>query len=284
MKLILSAGSLYTRPLPEIFVLAKETGFAGVEIIINHDFTFHDGIETLEALRRILPIHSIHAPFFPIDGWGDKIEQLDRTIRLALACEVSLVTFHPPAWLGVDFKFWNWMKRVADYQADLGRGRLTIALENMPRDPNLKLNPYRLANTARLIGFLQRHNLMLTFDTAHMGSMKTNFLHDFHLLYDTGRIRNIHFSDFGHGREHLIPGRGVLPLTRFLNHLRETGYREGLVLELAPEEFPEDRHQLRDCLQQLHDYLAAETSRPADPGRLAKRTSGAVERSKYSGV
>lgn len=273
MKLILSAGSLYTRPLPEIFVLARESGFDGVEIIINHDFSFHDGIETLDALRSIHPIHSIHAPFFPVDGWGNKVEQLERTIRLALACEVPLVTFHPPVWLGVEFKFWNWMKRIADYQAEVGRGQLTIAIENMPRDPNLKLNPYRLAKPARLIDFLHRHNLMLTFDTAHMGSMKTNFLYDFHLLYDSGRMRNIHFSDYGHGREHLIPGRGVLPLTRFLHHLREVGYSEGLVLELAPEEFPGEWQQVQDRLRQLHAYLAAETGRSCQQQTPAVQSS-----------
>jgi len=132
----------------------------------------------------------------------------------------------------------------------------------MPLDPNLKLNPYRLAKTLKIIDFLQRHNLLLTFDTAHMGSMKANFLHDFHLLYDTGRMRNIHFSDYGHGREHLLPGHGVLPLTRFLNHLRETGYHEGLVLELSPEELPEERDLIRSSLLQLHDYLATETRTP----------------------
>jgi sugar phosphate isomerase/epimerase len=267
MKLILSAGSLYTLPLPEVFALARDTGFDGVEIIINHQFAFQDGIELLDALRRIHPINSIHAPFFQIDGWGDKIEQLRKTVRLAAVCEVPLVTFHPPTWLGVEFKFWNWLKKIADFQQEVGQGKVMVTIENMPLDPNLKLNPYRLAKTVKIIEFLQRHNLLLTFDTAHMGSMKASFLHDFHLLYDTGRMRNIHFSDYGHGREHLIPGHGVLPLTRFLNHLRETGYHDGLVLELSPDEFPEDRDLIGSSLRQLHDYLAAETR---DPQQIAK--------------
>jgi sugar phosphate isomerase/epimerase len=271
MKLILSAGSLHHLPLPEVFPLARDTGFAGVEVIINHEFAFHDGVELLGKLQRILPIQSLHAPFFQVDGWGDKIEQLHRTIRLAAALKVPLVTFHPPAWCGFEFKFWNWMKRTADFQAEVGQGKVQVTLENMPYDSNLKLNPYRLAKTPRLIEFLQAHNLLLTFDTAHMGSMKTNFLHDFHLLYETGRMQNIHFSDYGHGREHLLPGRGSLPLTRFLNHLRETNYDEALVLELSPEEFPPGRDNIIACLAQLYDYLAAETSYPRQPERLARQ-------------
>jgi len=262
MKLILSAGSLYTLPLTNVFTLARATGFDGVEIIINHDFAFHDGIDLLNSLRRIHPISSIHAPFFQIDGWGNKIEQLHKTISLASACDVPLVTFHPPTWLGVEYKFWNWLKKITDFQTEIGHGKVLVTIENMPLDPNLKLNPYRLCKTAKMIEFLQRHNLLLTFDTAHMGSMKVNFLHDFHLLYDTGRMRNIHFSDYGHGREHLVPGHGVLPLTRFLNHLRETGYQDGLVLELSPDELPEDQEQIKANLLQLHDYLVAETRYP----------------------
>lgn len=259
MQLILSAGSLYQLPLADIFTLAKETGFDGVEVIINHDFAFHDGIELLRQLQLIHPVRSIHAPFFQIDGWGDKVCQLQRSVQLAAACDIPVVTFHPPVWLGLDFKFWSWMKRIADFQTEIGEGKVCICLENMPVDPELKINPYRLAKTPRLIEFLQRHNLQLTFDTAHMGSMKTNFLYDFHLLYDTGRIRNIHFSDYGQGREHLLPGHGLLPLSRFLNHLRETEYDHGLVLELAPEEFPETLDEIRATLSQLCSYLQRET-------------------------
>jgi len=276
MKLILSAGTLYTLPLPEVFALAKETGFDGVEVIINHEFAFQDGIELLERLRQIHPINSIHAPFFPIDGWGDKIEQIKKTIRLAAATGIELVTFHPPVWLGMEFKFWNWMKKTVDFQAEVGLGQVTVALENMPLDQNLKLNPYRLASTAKLIHFLHRHNLMLTFDTAHMGSMKTNFLHDFHLLYDSGRMRNIHFSDYGHGREHLTPGQGVLPLTRFLNHLQRTEFNQGLVLELSPEEFPQGREAIKGRLTQLREYLSTETGGSGTSASMPPRCNMSV--------
>jgi sugar phosphate isomerase/epimerase len=92
-----------------------------------------------------------------------------------------------------------------------------------------------------------------------MGSSKADFLGDFHRLYDTGRMRNIHFSDFGHGREHLLPGRGILPLTRFLNHLRETGYNQALTLELSPHEFPKEEEGIRASLAELLEYLRKET-------------------------
>jgi sugar phosphate isomerase/epimerase len=72
-------------------------------------------------------------------------------------------------------------------------------------------------------------------------------------------IRNVHFSDYGYGREHLLPGHGVLPLTRFLNHLRETGYDGSITLELSPGEFPTEIDLIRASLIEIYNYLCLET-------------------------
>jgi sugar phosphate isomerase/epimerase len=110
-----------------------------------------------------------------------------------------------------------------------------------------------------MLDFARERNLYLTFDTAHMGTFNRNFLTDFHEFYDSGRIRNVHFSDYGYGREHLLPGHGVLPLTRFLNHLRETGYDGTITLELCPSEFPKERDLIRASLIEIYNYLCLET-------------------------
>ena len=56
----------------------------GMEVIVNHDFSGRNQVNYLRSLSEILPIHSIHAPFFDIDGWGNKIDQLKICIDLAL--------------------------------------------------------------------------------------------------------------------------------------------------------------------------------------------------------
>jgi len=272
MNLVLSAGSLHTLPLATIFQLARESGFDGVEIIINQDFRFSSGIELVRQLQEIHPVCSLHAPFFPIDGWGDQVQQLKRTVHLAIETGVPLVTFHPPAWLRMELGFWFWMKKISDFQAEIARGKVTVAIENMPATGPFGVNPYFYSGTRQLIDFLLRHNLCLTFDTAHMGSTKADFLHDFHQLYNSGKMRNIHFSDYANGREHLLPGHGSLPLTRFLNHLRETSYNQSLVLELAPREFPAEEDRILESLVELHVYLAAET-RSGKPAARSKPTA-----------
>lgn len=261
MKILLSAGSLYTLPLPKIFELARDTGFDGVEVIINHDFQYGNNLAILEEMAQILPILSLHAPFLTLDQWGDKTRQLEKTAQLALSAGIPLVNFHPPSWLALEWKFWRHLRSIRDFQAEIGRDEVTITIENMPASGKLKLDTYCLGKTADMIEFMQQRNLFMTFDTAHMGSKKANFLNDFHQFYDTGLIRNIHFSDYANGREHLLPGHGQLPLTRFLNHLRETGYDRHLTLELSPHEFPAEEEMIRETLKEIHDYLLAETQR-----------------------
>ncbi len=259
MRLVLSAGSLYTLPLEKAFEIARDTGFDGVEVIINHDFGFPDSAGLIRSVQQILPVCSLHAPFFEIDGWGNKINQLHRTTELAIETGIPLINFHPPSWLGLELRFWRWFNRVKDYQSEIGRDQVLITLENMPSTGPFKRNPYLLGHTSRMIQFLAEKNLFLTFDTAHMGSSKANFLHDFHQFYNSGKMRNIHFSDYGYGKEHLLPGHGVLPLTRFLNHLRETGYNEALTLELSPHELPDSEAGIRESLAEVFEYLCQET-------------------------
>jgi sugar phosphate isomerase/epimerase len=70
-----------------------------------------------------------------------------------------------------------------------------------------------------------------------------------------------------------MPGHGALPLTRFLNHLRETGYDHSLVLELSPYEFPEGDEAIRDTLAEVYRYLCQETRHLPAPGSMAQSSS-----------
>jgi len=265
MILSLSTGSLFTLPLQRVFELAAESGFDGVELIINQDFQRVNAAKLIRSLQGITPIHSIHSPFMELDGWGGPVDSLKRSVELAAECEIPLVNFHPPSWMGFEIGFWRWFYSIHDYQKEIGQsGKVTVTMENMPWVGKWKINPNILANTQQLVEFIRRHNLYMTFDCTHMGSGKTNFINDFFLCYDSGRIRNIHFSDYGHGREHLLPGHGILPLTRFLNHLRNTDYQSTVTLELDPREFPKGEHNILESLKDMLSFLRRETTPETD--------------------
>lgn len=259
MQISLSTGTLYTMPIKKVMTIAKEIGFDGVELIINQEFQRVNTRELVRDLMKILPILSIHSPFMELDGWGTPIDSLKASVSLAADTGVPLVNFHPPSWLGMEIGFWRWLYKIHDFQKQVGQGKVAVTLENMPWTGRFKINPHILSNSYKMIDFLNERNLYMTFDCTHMGSGKVNFINEFYLFYNSGRIKNIHFSDYGHGREHLVPGHGILPLTRFLHHLRTTGYNETFTLELSPHEFPRDEKIIVESLAEILYYLRSET-------------------------
>jgi sugar phosphate isomerase/epimerase len=261
MLINVSTGTLFIFPLQKAFEMAKEAGFDGLELIINQDFEHVDAHKLVTELSGIMPIHSIHAPFMPLYGWGNQIASLKRTVELAAECGVPLVNFHPASWVGFELGFWRWMYRIRDFQKEVGGEKVLLTLENMPWEGTFMTNGHILSLSEKMIEFITERNLYQTFDCTHMGSGKANFINDFYLYYSSGRVRNIHFSDYGHGRQHLIPGRGILPLTRFLNHLRTIEYDETLTLELSPGEFPKDERIIVESLKEILQYLRQETAR-----------------------
>ncbi len=258
-KVVLSAGTLYTMELKEIFKIAAECGYDGVELIINTLFESRDPYKIIGDLLKICPIESIHAPFFKLHKWGHSGSALLRCITLARDFKIPLVNFHPPLWFPPEFGFWRWFYQIEDYQALVDNSQVIVTLENMPYVGNrIRFNPNILKKSEDMLNFMKKHNLFMTFDTTHIGSHNPNFLGEFQLLLASGRIKNIHFSDYGHKREHLFPGRGILPLTRFLYLLKEGDYEGAVTLELSPAELPQKRDMIIGRLTEVNRYLRKE--------------------------
>lgn len=265
MLISLSTGCLYTLPLQKVFELAAESGFDGVELIISQNFIGVNSVNLVSSLQEITTIHSIHAPFMMLDGWGGQMDSLKLSVEIAAECGIPLVNFHPPSWMGLEIAFWRRFSKVCDFQKEFGMdGKVIVTLENMPWTGKYKINPNILSKPERMIEFINEHNLFMTFDCTHMGSGHTSFINDFFLFYNSGRIRNIHFSDYGQGREHLLPGHGILPLTRFLNHLRSTDYQSTVTLELDPRELPKGELNILERLKEISAFLRTETAHQTD--------------------
>jgi sugar phosphate isomerase/epimerase len=261
MKILLSSGCLYTLPLEKAFHIASETGYDGMEVIISEALGGHEGYSILRDLNEIAPIYVLHAPFHVIPGWGDRITAVLKTIELAKRLSVPMVNFHPPKWLSLEISFWRWMYRVRDFQKELGDGELAVAAENMPYwEGMLRFNSYILRRTEDMVRFIEEKNLYLTFDCSHMGTAKVGFEGNFLRLYKTRRVKNIHFSDYQNLREHLLPGRGILPLAGLLKCLKESQYDEMITLEIIPQELPGDEEAAKKALREKVLYIRRESA------------------------
>jgi sugar phosphate isomerase/epimerase len=251
MKILFSTGSLSHLTLREVFTIAKEAGFDGCDFVVGKKFNDPEYKETVLQCVQILPIWSMHAPYVHIAAWGDEVEQLRKSLELGKELGARVLNFHPPSWLGREFRFYRWFRRVRDFQAELASGDVRVAIENMPL-LKLILPTYTLSKYESIIKFGLARNLYFTYDITHQGTYGGDIVAPFLDYMDTRRLRNVHVSDYSlwREREHLGLGRGELSIVRLLNTMRRVGYDEMVTLEIAPQEFP----RTRDWLLQVMAY------------------------------
>lgn len=251
MKFLLTSGSFHNFPIRKTFLLAKEAGFDGMNLMITQEFLGVDEARLVRDVQEILPIDSVHVPFITLWGWGNPIEKIERTVRLAIETGIPLVNFHPPGWLLFEIGFSLWFLSIHDFQKEVGKEKVAVSIENMPHLARYFCDPHLLSRTENLKRFLLDRNLYLSFDSSHMGTKRTDFLEEFAVLYQAGKIKQIQYSDYRDGREHLRPGKGTLPLPAFLRYLAKEEYSEGLCLELMQDEFPKEESAIVEMLKKM---------------------------------
>ncbi len=256
MKICLSTGSLFKLHLAKIFHIAKEAGFEGLEILICPRISKPYDLE--EALRlswEILPVKGIHVPFFRFSGWWGKVSSFKKAITWARVLGASVVTFHPPNWLNFEFLFWLWMFRVKNFKEETG-GLVDLSIEIMPvENPKSKFSGYFWNDPLSLKAFAKKKGLALTLDITHMATRNSNLIPFFLSLYEEGLVKNIHLSDFKFPDQHLFPGKGNLPMMRFLNLLKHLNYRELITVEITPKELPETEEGMIEKLKILVNFI-----------------------------
>ena len=245
MKILFSTGCLYYLPTKDVFLLAKEAGFDGCELVIDRRFDDSRSIDTALQCREILPILSIHAPFMKMATWGNQVCSLQRSVEVAKTLDAEIVNFHPPNWFSMEVAFFRWFRSVQDFQSKLGADRVILAIENMPRiGKRVLLAPYILNSFKDLIEFGVSKNLYFTFDTTHLATFGNDVIDAFLKFFKTKRLKNIHISDFGDYESHLFLGCGELPMVKLLNTIGRLGYEGMVTLEISPHELPRTREWL----------------------------------------
>ncbi|RTZ92098.1 MAG: sugar phosphate isomerase/epimerase [Deltaproteobacteria bacterium] len=256
MNLLLSTGTLYKKPPWIAAEIARRVGFDGIELVLGYGLQGKSGEKEIEATLKEGTIGGIHAPFYPIKGWGSLFESLKKTVDLAEKFRIPLITFHPPRWLDLEFGFYRHLKQIRDFQDTFGSRQISIAIENMPVSHGLfKIGTYFLSNPDTLLKFAEAHNLNLTLDLTHLGTRERDFMETVRKFLATGRVKNVHFSDYDNGHEHLFPGKGSLPLEEVLETLRATHYNGAITLELFPREIEGDFREMTERLSEALQFI-----------------------------
>lgn len=246
MKFSLSTGTLYIYPLRWIFRLARETGFDGVELVVNPEAILRRG----EAVRQLaqaegVGILTVHPTVMPLPGWRERYGGMAPTIQLAREAGAGLVVMHTPRSESLDEgEGLVYRQRIEAWQNRLAGTGLQLAIENRAVRHE-RHRQHALTPPAGLRAFADRYDLGLVLDTTHAGSAGQDLLHA-RQVFDN-RLVNVHLSDMG-GRvplarlpgarvllgQHRFPGDGDLALSALLADLRRTGYAGPVTLEVNP--------------------------------------------------
>lgn len=225
----LSSSSVYPMTVENTFNIAAGLGYDGVEIMITDNPGTQSASHILEHSQRTgLPVLSLHAPtllLLPRVMHKDNWEKLRLTAKLATDVGAETVVLHPPfRWQG-DYArgFVDGVRRLTQETG------MRLAVENM--------YPWR-AGVRELQIYYPDWNPLdedydhMTFDFSHAATAGMNALETLQSIHD--RVRVLHVTD-GAGSlmdEHLVPGRGKMPVKECLQYLAKVNWSGDAVIEV----------------------------------------------------
>jgi sugar phosphate isomerase/epimerase len=225
----LSTSSVYPMTVSECFSTAARLGYDGVEVMVTNNTETQDGDLMRDLVQETgLPVMSLHAPtllFMPRVLDRDHWQKLRLTCDLAEEVGARTVVLHPPfRWQGEYAN--NFAAGVKAISEETG---ITLAVENM--------YPWR-AGIREVLVYLPHWNPIgqgydaVTFDFSHASTAGMNAVDTVTELFDV--LQHIHLTD-GSGSlqdEHLVPGRGLMPVAETLQHLAKHNWEGDVVVEV----------------------------------------------------
>jgi sugar phosphate isomerase/epimerase len=266
MHITFSTGSFYHRGLGYSLALAREAGYDGVELAVGPEFRL-TGVEGLRraTLQHPVPILSVHPPFIPLPGWPRYSDQrIPYLAQVAQALDIQMMVVHVAYFTSITSP--NAVRFISGLQEALriaGGDTLRIGLENNQLTPHGKR--YFLDDLRALADFALEHGCGVTFDTCHAAANGQDILDCYEIVRPV--LYNVHLNDMvfrnGKPRTHIPPGKGQLPLDRFLG-LLEGDHYDGLVtLEMHPSRIGlVGRSRHLQTLQEALEFVRSAITQP----------------------
>jgi sugar phosphate isomerase/epimerase len=217
--LVLSSGTLYKYGLNRIFEFAKETGFDGVEVILNNVIDTRDA-DYLKQLKEYfgLPIAAFVTP------QNNTPKKLAQALELAHALEVPRLIVRSPLFSEARLAHW-FRTQLPKLQNDTS---VQLCVENPKAGTSFFLPQFAVRSIEDLRRFAH-----ISLDTSHLVSHRLLLLHVYKLI--NKRVSYIHLSNNFQGKEHWRLEEGDLPLQSFLTYLKQNGYDQPISLKLSLE-------------------------------------------------
>ena len=235
MKLSISTSSVNAFDPEHTFSAASRLGYDGVEVMVSPG-TKTQSVSALKSYidKYQVPVASIHAPTLLLCKfvWGTSpAGKLKRSVEFAQEVGAGKVVVHPPV------KWNSYAKTFLSYANSLEEETgVKVCVENM--------FPWKLRGREKEIygpswGDTVEQASSLTFDFSHAAASSMNVLEQVKANYE--KIQIIHLCD-GSSRkyvkgdaimdEHLVPGRGDMPIRPVFEFLNSVGWDNDTTLEV----------------------------------------------------
>lgn len=227
IPVIFSTGSLYPFGLDRSYGWAAQAGYDGVEIMMDERWDTHQHAYLTHLTDRYgIPVLALHTPLYRSAWRLEPGQTLVRSAGLAEKIGAPVVIVHPPP-PGRPLARWA--------EGPLNQARthdVSVAVENMP-----KRQAKHGFSIRRRSCFRPEHLFGLgdvTLDTSHVAASGLDLMEVYGNL--SRRLRHVHLSDsdLTGGDQHRLPGKGKLPLKKFLAALERDDYPGAVSLELKP--------------------------------------------------
>lgn len=249
----LSTSSVYPESTAHAFGYAAELGYDAVEVMVGIDtLSQHADAVAQLADHHAIPVCAVHAPclLFTQAVWGlEPWGKLERSAEMARTLGADVVVVHPP---------FRWQR---EYARDFVNGiaaleessGIAFAVENMYP---WKATPRR--GTTRGMEMYApgwdpsaENYANATIDLSHAAISGSDPIAMARRLGD--RLRHLHLTD-GTGSakdEHLVPGRGSMPVAALLRHLAGEGFAGHIVVEINTRKAAERSEREADLARSL---------------------------------
>lgn len=238
-KIILSSGSLYSYGLNRFFELAKKAGFDEIELCPDARIDTYDPSYVKKLCKQYgIKVIGLHYMMDFFGTWGGFKERIDKSIKLAQDLKVKYLVVHSWEYCDEDYNSWIIKNQKKLYEK---AAPVIIVFENstksyIPDNPKLLMANRFSSETMNAF-----YNIAM--DTSHLATAKIDIVEFYKTLKD--KIKYIHFSDSDYKKRddrpnsiadrHLAPGKGKLPLKKFLKVLKNSKYDGIISIELLPE-------------------------------------------------
>ena len=238
--IILSTGSCHKYGLYRFFEVAKKAGFKEIELVIDDQFDNREPTYIKKLEKKFgLKVISVHSAMEFVTSWKDSQTRLKNSIKLAKDIKAKYLIVH--TWDNREKDFLSWaienQKKIATSAKPV-----QIVFENatcrFDTETRVQKNP------SYHFDIMKQFN-SINLDTSHIGTAEMDLLEYYEQIKD--RINHIHFSDSDSRIDpnnpekiqdcHFTPGRGKLPLKKFLKQLKADKYSGPISIELWSESF-----------------------------------------------